>query len=445
MKRRPHTLRGRLGSAGLVVFLTASWAAPGAAQSIDPFYQSLYEDASRAATAGRHGAAAKDYRLACFGMLEAPVRLGDCLARLAVSQAESGQREAFVETLRRLVEVEQRFQGYSRSTVPAAVRLQLESHLERSAPMDALTGVPAFREVAVRRRAAEIRGMPDDEKGRALQLEISQDPTNVTWHVLRGDLLLDTGNATEALEVADRAASSDPGDPGAVCLRGRARATLGACGPRTVEDLARCAAADAPTARQARLLRLTCHHNAAAHQALIDAYDALPLDEQTLRPYRDWARQARRALREGAGEPGEVDGEAPGAVGEGAANAPGALELEVVEGGWKVLRSDSRDRFDASYESVRVLADRYPDWAEAQHLAAELAYRLSLWADSVKYFQRADRIVSAKPDLQFYLAVALYKSGDATAASAILDQCLPKIQTSDFVNFWVERIRAAAP
>ena len=429
----------------LSVGLLAAPGRPAAAQSVDPFYQSLYDDASRSAAAGRYNAAAKDFRLACFGMLDLPVRLGDCLARLAVAQAESGAGDELDETVRRLVDVERRFQGYSRAALPAALKRQLESHLERTAPTESLAGVAAFKDVAARRRAAEIRAMAPDEQARALQLEISQDPTNATWQVLRGDMLLVAGNATEAAEVADSAAVGAPQDPRVACLRGRAQATLGACGGRTTEDLRRCAGVEPDAARQARHLTLECLVGRGDHEAAVEAYDALPAAEQSERRHRDLLRQARRGLERGAEAAAAATAETTDESAAPVGDAPGQVELEILEGGWKILQSDARDRFDESYASIRALADRYPAWAEAQHLTAELAYRLSHWADSVKYFKRADRIVSQKPDLQFYLAVALYKSGDPAAASDMLDRCLPLIQSSEFVNFWVERIRSATP
>ncbi|MEM6792473.1 MAG: hypothetical protein AAF725_00700, partial [Acidobacteriota bacterium] len=76
-----------------------------------------------------------------------------------------------------------------------------------------------------------------------------------------------------------------------------------------------------------------------------------------------------------------------------------------------------------------------------QLLAAELAYRLSLWQQSVTYFERAEAAEPLAPDQEFYLAVALYKSGEQSAAEQRLERCLPRIRPSNFVQFWSARIR----
>lgn len=428
---------------------TAFSPRPADAQATDPFYQRLYEDASRSAASGRYDAAAKDFRLACFGMLTETVRLGDCLARLAIAQGESGQSQALVTTVERLVELEQRFQGYSRSSLPRTARRQLEKHLEQSVPLETIAGVAAFEEVAVRRKVTQIKTAPAEQKAQLLSEEMRRDPGNPTWQILQGELMLAQGQVTEAAEIADRLATTRPGDSRAACLRGRSQAALGACSPRTFEDMRRCADNGENVAGEEQSHRLGCQIKAADWQAAVATYDAMSSAEQNRRQHKEWAKTARRALRnvpDPADEAPETETEAPAeAVSSSSAGepGPGSVELDVLNAGWNVLRSDARDRFEDTYDSVRALADRYPQWAEAQHVVAELAYRLSLWPEAVRYFQRADEIVSQKPDLQFYLAVALYKSGDRKAAAAILDKCEPLIEPSDFVKFWVERIRAA--
>ena len=127
------------------------------------------------------------------------------------------------------------------------------------------------------------------------------------------------------------------------------------------------------------------------------------------------------------------------------AAGPAEEERWVLDRGWKILNEGSREHFEDTYSSVRNLADRHPAWADAQHLAAELAYRLSRWPEAVTYFRRAEEVVSQSPNLQFYLAVALYKSGEKAAAVEMLDRCESSIQSSDFVRFWVERIRSGEP
>ncbi|HEX6203036.1 MAG TPA: hypothetical protein VF100_08550, partial [Thermoanaerobaculia bacterium] len=94
---------------------------------------------------------------------------------------------------------------------------------------------------------------------------------------------------------------------------------------------------------------------------------------------------------------------------------------------------------DEAFELARAVAEAHPASIEAQHLAAEIAYRASRWQDAVTYFRRGGEPVAA-PALQFYLAVALWESGEGDEAARVLERALPYLPRSAFVDGYVERI-----
>ena len=89
--------------------------------------------------------AADDLRLACFGMLDEPRQLADCLARLALAQDRLDDVNAFRETFQRLVEIEERFKAYSQTELAPELRAGLEQRLAARIPATTLAGAPAFR------------------------------------------------------------------------------------------------------------------------------------------------------------------------------------------------------------------------------------------------------------------------------------------------------------
>lgn len=98
--------------AALLALLAAGL--PGAAQEVvpsevHPHYQGLLRQGLYSLERGDAAAAARHLRLACFGMLDAPEPLADCLARLALAQSTQDDVEAFEQTFRRLIELEERF------------------------------------------------------------------------------------------------------------------------------------------------------------------------------------------------------------------------------------------------------------------------------------------------------------------------------------------------
>jgi len=93
-----------------------------------------------------------------------------------------------------------------------------------------------------------------------------------------------------------------------------------------------------------------------------------------------------------------------------------------------------------AYDLAREVADAHAESVEAQHLAAESAYRLSRWADAARYFRRGGEPGENQPELQFYMAVSLFESGDAAGAAAILKRSLPNLQRSPYVDEYARKI-----
>lgn len=129
---------------------------PGSLAAVDPAYLDLLRDGTHEYNRGNFPLAARNLRLACFGMLDEPKPLAECLARLALAQDKAADPEGFRETFRRLVELEERFQAYSQSTtLPPEMRTALEARIAALIPAATLAGSPpAFRALAGRKPAA---------------------------------------------------------------------------------------------------------------------------------------------------------------------------------------------------------------------------------------------------------------------------------------------------
>jgi len=80
----------------------------------------------------------------------------ECLARLALAQDKAADPDSFRETFRRLVELEERFQAYSQSTLPPEVRSALEARVAVLIPAATLAASPPpFRTLAGRKPVAQ--------------------------------------------------------------------------------------------------------------------------------------------------------------------------------------------------------------------------------------------------------------------------------------------------
>jgi hypothetical protein len=289
-----------------LLFLLALLAASPALAAVDPFYQGLLRDGQLSLDRKDYGTAARQLRLACFGMLDDPRPLADCLSRLLLAQDGAGDVEGFRDTFRRLTEVEDRFQGYSPGEIAPGLRA-------------ALAAAPAFRSGPGKKPAAPVG--PAARPAPAPASPIAALPPQ----------------------------APDPGP-----------------GPAGSTAKPAAGAADKP---------------------LTDA-ERKKLD------------QARQLLAE---------------------QRPS-----------KELRQ--------AFELARSVADAHPSSKEAQHLAAEGAYRISRWSDATSYFRRGGDPGDEEPERLFYMAVSLYESGDAPGAAAALKRSLPNLKRTPYVESYMHKI-----
>jgi hypothetical protein len=130
--------------AAVAAFALAGRPAPAA----DPFYLDLLRQGLATGARGQHAEAARLLRLAAFGMLEEPPLLAQALVHLALAQVASGDAEGFQQSIRRLSEVETRFQAYARADLAPDLRAALEGEIARRVPPAALRLDPAFARLA---------------------------------------------------------------------------------------------------------------------------------------------------------------------------------------------------------------------------------------------------------------------------------------------------------
>jgi tetratricopeptide (TPR) repeat protein len=102
------------------------------------------------------------------------------------------------------------------------------------------------------------------------------------------------------------------------------------------------------------------------------------------------------------------------------------------------------DRLMDAFTLAQKVADANPHLAEPQHVAAEMAYRISRWKEAAKYFKRGGDPGDKQPLLLFYEAVSFYEIGDRAGAAAALKRCLPNIRRTPYVEEYVRKIFGSA-
>lgn len=342
----------------LIPLLLTGTALHGA---VDPFYLNLLRDGELAFDRKDFPTAARQLRLACFGMLEEPRPLVDCLARLALAQDRADDVDGFRETFKRLAEVEERFKAYSQGGLSPELRTALDTRLVARLPAATLEGEAAFRPLVAKKApaagAAKKPASPD-----LVAKKTEPAPTLVKKPVL------------PAATTPAPAAAAAPSPSAAPLKRSPAPAPGTAGTPGTVK-----APAAAPSTPDLK--------TAARPEPITDTE-------------RKKMNQARQLLSQ----------ERP------------AKELKQA------------------FQLAREVADAHPGAKDAQHLAAEAAYRISRWSDAASYFHRGGDPGEDEPERLFYLAVSLHELGDDIAAAAALKRALPNLRRTPYVDSYAKTI-----
>ena len=310
-----RSLRGRCGRGRRLALLLpalAAWGALGVAPShaAHPHYERLFQEGRFALERGEPEQAAHALRLACFGLLEEPPVLAECLVRLALAQSALEDVQGFLDSFRRIVDVQERFGGYRAAALQQETRSAFERSVVEHVPAGMLEGTGAFADLV-----ADGTEEEEDETGTESAARVARPPARPT-------------DATAAGPAAEeRGGGLSPED------RGRL----------------------------------------------------------------DRARELMAAAR-------------------------------------------NRSDLDEPYRLARNVADAHPGSREAQHLAAVIAYRATRWRDAVRYFRRGGDPGEEQPEMLFYLAVALFESGEGEAAAEALRRSLPRLEPTPFVRSYRSKI-----
>lgn len=242
------------------------------AHAADPFYTRLLREGTDAYNRKDFVTAVRQLRVACFGLLDEPDLLADGLTRLALAQAAAGDIADFGKTFERIVEVEDRFKGYSHADTPPDVRTAFEQLVVKLIPPATLAERPAFARL-ISSRGEGFANAPVPQRRKELERLARTEPTVARWPLMLADLELSQGDSKGALAAVGAALKLEPGNKDALRLRGIALVAERRWQP-ALDDLA--ASGAVGTDRAATEADLQALVELARFQEASDLYHRLP-------------------------------------------------------------------------------------------------------------------------------------------------------------------------
>jgi predicted Zn-dependent protease len=417
-------------------------AGPAASsEGVDPFYASRFHEGLAAYDRGDHHEAAFSLRLACFGMLDLPEELAECLVWLAMAQARSDDREGFASTFRRLAEGEELVGLYSRGELPAELRSAFEARALEWIPPATLAASPAFAELSYRREEQRLASLSPRARRSQLQELMRDRPREARWPALLARLEQDEGRAEPALEAAERALRLSSEEPIARCAQGWALARLDRCA-EALDGLEACSGHGLSYAAELLRCRVEAEEWDQARRLLAamepswqDAPAVARMAEQVRRHDQAPLPQAiaRTDLRDRP-----VGNEASGD------SLPASAQERLAQARSLVASARTSRELEEVYLLAQELVEAFPEARGPQLLAGEIAYRASRWRAAVEHFRRAGPPDPEQPQLVFYFAVALYESGNRAEAAEVLRCCVERLRSTPFVEQYVQRIQGGS-
>jgi tetratricopeptide (TPR) repeat protein len=464
--------RRHLAISGSALFAGLWLLAAGAPllATVDPFYTSRLQEGIAAAERGSHADAARSLRIACFGMLDDEPQLADCLVRLALAQAASGDQDGFSQTFHRLVEGEELVGLYSKAGLPAELTGRFEAKVVEWIPRAALATATGFRHLAADPRESQLAALsPRARRDRLAKLE-KEEPKSLRWPLLAARLEKEQNEPKAALAAAERALALAPDHAEARCLRGWGKSGVGKHA-EALADLAACRGGDPVFAvaelrsrvelqqwseAEALLATLTAEQRKLpgvgelAKRVERGAQASAPRPAPTPQPTPTSARTASStpaaavapvAPATAAAAPAPTP--TPAAVGPVSGALPTADETTLARVQSLLAGAKTAAEIEGAYAAAAALAARYPNHQRVQHTAAEIAYRASRWSDAVRHFRRGGDPGEGQPLLLFYFAVSLWESGSQQEAASVMRRCEGKLRPTPFVQAYRDRILGA--
>ncbi len=275
----------------LLVAALVALASSHMAEAADAFYDRLLQDGVRAYGDGDYPLAANSLRLACFGLLDEPIVLARGLTYLALAHAASGDQAAFTGTFDRILEIERRFQAFSRLELDTDSRQVFEAHLHRWIALDVLERESVFHRAA---RLKQIFELAPAERRLELERLVTAEPEGSTWRLLLAELMLDSDQFEAALAATAEVLARHPRLGRALCLRARANAAIGKCEPMAA-DLDSCHRfAGALVVAEAKL---RCYVRQQDWRRASAVLNEVPAGDRHKAPFRQLGREVKKGLK----------------------------------------------------------------------------------------------------------------------------------------------------
>jgi len=355
------------------------------AQAADPFYMRLLREGTDAYNRRDFVTAQRQLRTACFGLLDEPELLADALVRLGLAQASAGDAAGFAETFQRVAEVEERFGGLSKAAIPKDVRDAFAQLVVKNIPRSTLMERPAIAKL-----------MPSAEDRVAKPAPTAQAAPR----------------KTPSATVTPTSTAPAKATPGAMPAPTRPAVAVVPSVVATPVPTATPTRPPSPTPDRTPVPAIVVP-SAAPAVASLPASGSLtsPPPIATAAPSAEAKQPVMRQAT--------------------------PAEQRELNGIQELVR---KNKIGDALRRARLLADSQKDLAEAQFVAAELAYRTLRFPEAVEYFRRGGDPGDARPLLLFYEAVSLYEAGEKESAAAVLKRALPNIRRTSYVEGYIQKI-----
>lgn len=412
-----------------------------------------------------------ELRIAAFGLLDRPSLLSEALVRLSLAQNALGLTSELTRTLDRFIDVEQRFQPYSKVQLEPSIRSAFEALLLKSVPAATLTAIPSLSRL-IETEDQKLGRMPRADRLKVLEAAARREPRESRWPLLLAREYGSTEDSRQVILWAGRALEIDDKNPEARALLIHAYLLQSECA-EALAILGKLSAGELERRPELYADQAVCYADQKQWKEARASLDKVPEPLRSRADVKQATENVTKAITPQSAVPKEPGKVAPSSQSAGISSQQSPRTLPAKGSGSSSPSSQnptassapaSREAAGAgpSLQSPRVLEETRAMIRENRHGDAVKLLRRSLTLEPESrplhlalleaavlvrdYDTAASEVATVSPlgsgeELyMFHAAVAMYETGKKDDARRLMQKARPHMVRSPFVDSYVRAI-----
>lgn len=403
--------------ASLLLILPIGVLATETAPAQIDFYERQLQAGKNDFQINRPRQALDELRIAAFGLLDRPALLTEALVRLTVAQTSLGMNEDSAKTIDRFLEVEQRFPSYASLQIEPTIRSRFEDALVKAVPRATLQSIPGLARLT-NYELSKVAALPAAQRIAAYEAGARREPENAEWPLALARESDARGATADVIRWATKVLQIQPQNKEAQRLLLHAYVARRQC-PEAAGLMKSIAEADLQAHPEMYADEAVCFAETARWNEAAVALSKVP---ENLRRRPDVARASQLLTK--ANE-----------IVQKSASTP--RSSDVLETAARLIHAG---KYDEAARELQAALKNDPNNRGLHRGLLEAAVLSKDWKTASAQVNPSAPFADGEELYMFYAAVALYETGQKSAAKSYMLRARPHMEAGPMVDRYMKAI-----